>query len=170
MKKIITVLLLLVVLMSCDDEEDNLIYNVPTEVQPFVDAFVAEAAARGQTIETDNLIVELTAPVENGGQFVCGVTFGPIVNVAQNLVQIDTQCLAWRHSEISREVLMFHELGHALLLRHHRTDQLPNFDFASIMVSSTWNIDDFYIFDLTKREYYIDELFDPDTPIPEWAQ
>ena len=169
MKTIIPLLLLFTILFSCDDDAPAILYDVPEEVQPFVDKFIEEANNRGQTIEINNLIVELTSPVENAGQAVCGVTYGEVVNLPQNLVQIDTQCLAWRHSEVSKEVLIFHELGHAILLRQHRTDRLPNFDFASIMVSANWNIDDFYVFDLTKREYYIDELFDPSTPVPDWA-
>lgn len=169
MKKIVPLLLLFMVLGSCDDDSTDIIYNVPDEVQPFIDKFIEEATNRGQELKIDNLIVELTSPVENAGQFVCGVTYGEVVNLPQNLIQIDTQCLAWRHSELSKEVLVFHELGHAILLRQHRTDRLPNFDFASIMLSSSWNIDDFYVFDLTKREYYIDELFDPSTPVPDWG-
>ena len=153
-----------------DDSATPIVYDVPNEVEPFVQKFIEEGKARGVNLSIDNLIVELTAPVENNGQFVCGVTYGEVIGLPQNRIEIDTQCLAWRHSEISQEVLIFHELGHAILLRQHRTDKLPNFDFASIMVSSTWNIDDFYIFDLTKRAYYIDELFDSNTPVPDWAE
>ena len=169
-KKIFPFLCLILSLSACDDEEMDIIYRVPDEVQPFVDQFLVEARNRGQDLKIDNLIVELTSPVENAGQSVCGVTYGEVVNLPQNLIQIDTQCLAWRHSEVSKEALIFHELGHAILFRQHRTDRLPNFDFASIMVSANWNIDDFHVFDLTKRDYYIDELFDASTPVPDWAE
>jgi len=68
-------------------------------------------------------------------------------------------------------VLVFHELGHAILLREsHRNDRFQSSDYASIMVSESWLLDDFYIQDLTKRAYYIDELFDPATPAPDWAE
>ncbi|MGB0523784.1 MAG: hypothetical protein ACPGJS_12530 [Flammeovirgaceae bacterium] len=168
--KLVPILFLLTWSMACNDDQQTPIrYDVPDEVEPFVQKFIEEGKERGVDLVVDNLVVELTSPVENNGQFVCGVTFGPVINLPQNYIEIDTQCLAWRHSEVSREILVFHELGHALLLRPHRTDLLPNFDFASIMVSSTWNIDDFYTFDLTKREYYMDELFDPSTPVPDWG-
>lgn len=168
--RIIILLILLSFCFSCNDEGNTpIIYDVPPEVEPFVQKFIEEGKARGVNLNIDNLIVELTAPVENNGVFVCGVTYGEVIGLPQNRIEIDTQCLAWRHSEVSQEVLVFHELGHAILLRQHRTDQLPNFDWSSIMVSSNWNIDDFYIFDLTKREYYIDELFDESTPTPDWA-
>lgn len=173
MRKIIPLLLLFSSFLwfSCDDETPiQIIYEVPDEVEPIVQKFIGEAKDHGIDLEVNNLIVELTTPVQNGGQFVCGVTFGEIINITQNRIELDTQCLAWRHSDVSREVLVYHELGHALLLRHHRTDKLPNFDFASMMFGSSWNIDDFYIFDLTKRDYYIDELFDPTTPVPAWAE
>ena len=172
MRKIIPLLFLISLLIGCgsDGYVEAIIYDVPEEVQPYVDQFIAEAKAHGQEIVIDNLIIELTTPVENGGQFVCGVTYGEIIGQTQNRIVIDTECLAWRHSDRSREILVFHELGHAILFRNHRTDKLPNNDFASIMVGTTWNIDDFYIFDTEKRQYYIDELFDSSTPIPDWAE
>jgi len=170
MRRIAPLLLGFLVWIGCDDDSLNIVYRVPPEVEPIVQKFISEGKSRGLNLETDNLIVELTSPVENGGQFVCGVTFGEIIDIPQNRIEIDTQCLAWRHSDESREVLIYHELGHALLLRHHRTDKLPNNDFSSIMFGTRWNIDDFYIFDHTKRDYYIDELFDPTTPVPAWAE
>jgi hypothetical protein len=34
---------------------------------------------------------------------------------------------------VSKEILMFHELGHAILRRSHDQSVLPNGDYASIM-------------------------------------
>ena len=157
-------------LLACSETEPEVQYNVPQEIQPYIDSFIQEGSQRGQTIIIDNLIVELTTPVNNAGNPVCGVTFGEVIGQKQNLIRIDIECEAWRAGGAAREVLIFHELAHAFLLRaSHRNDKLPNFDFASLLVSETWRLDDFYIQDATKRTYYMDELFDPNTPVPDWA-
>ena len=76
------------------------------------------------------------------------------------------------------EVLIFHELGHCVLGRLHQNDYLPNGDPKSLMIQN--ELDQYAcVYDLSgdndcnnlfKREYYLDELFDPTTPTPDWAQ
>lgn len=68
-----------------------------------------------------------------------------------------------------REAIIFHELGHCVLGRIHLNEKLPNGECASLMdgkedgfscvnnlVCPRW------------RDYYYDELFDPETPLPHW--
>ncbi|MCS6832652.1 MAG: hypothetical protein NZ521_03675, partial [Flammeovirgaceae bacterium] len=88
----------------------------------------------------------------------------------QNIIRIDTQCLAWRYNDTSREVLIFHELGHAILLRFHDNSRLPNGAWKTLMTGTRWSIFDFYITEPSRRDYYIDELFNPNTPTPDWGQ
>ena len=52
----------------------------------------------------------------------------------------------------------------------YRSVILPNGEWKSIMTSQTWLITDFYVNDLPKREYYLNELFEPSTGIPAWAR
>lgn len=60
-----------------------------------------------------------------------------------------------RSNDMSREMLVFHELGHCILLRDHRDDNdgwgHPN----SLM---RWKMFDSWIYE-ANREYYIEELF-----------
>jgi hypothetical protein len=137
-----------------------------------VDLFVQEGSKRGKSLTINNLIIKLSdEPIETSpNQFSCGITNGEITGEMQNIVQIDTQCLAWRYSEVSKEILIFHELGHAILLRHHDNSKLPNGDWKSMMTGTSWSIFDYYIFNPQKREYYLDELFNSSTPVPEWAK
>ncbi len=63
---------------------------------------------------------------------------------------------------------MFHELGHMVLDRFHRDDRLPNNSYASLMVSR--GTAGFYVGNAAnRRTYYLDELFDEETPVPGWA-
>lgn len=138
--------------------------------QPFVDLFLEEANKRGIEIPMDNLVLELTAFEDDEAAVACGRSFGALNNQQQNYIRIDTLCMAWQYNSFSREILIFHELGHTHLLRPHINETLPNGDFKSIMKGGDWNILDFYVEDQTKRQYYLDELFDINTPVPSWAQ
>jgi hypothetical protein len=165
---------LMIILSSCKDTEgtEPIKYEVPSPLQPMIERFIQEGSKRGKILTIKNLIIKLSdEPIETSpNQFSCGITNGEITEQKQNIVQIDTQCLAWRHSELSKEILIFHELGHAILLRHHDNSRLPNGDWKSIMTGANWTIFDYYIFNSQKREYYLDELFNPSTQVPEWAK
>lgn len=177
MKSILPIFLLLTFLVSCSDNSEELApirYEVPAEVEPLVQEFIAEAKKRGLNLVIDNLIVELTTPVTiNSTEPACGKATGEVVGGRQNIITLNIECQAWRNGGESREILVFHELGHAILkIRNHRDGILPNGAFKSILFGgSGWNVNSaFYINDLTKREYYLDELFDETTPVPDWAK
>ncbi len=76
-------------------------------------------------------------------------------------------------NEQDKEYIIFHELGHGFLNREHRDDLLKYGDWASIMRGGddkpdsrkSWNIN----YRGFRRDYYVDELFDPNTPAPNWA-
>lgn len=156
--------------MACNKEQET-IYSVPEEFQSVVDTFVAEAALRNVDVDlADNLIIEYGATAES-------VLCGSCVFIGeQRRIQIEASP-CWS-DEITREALLFHMLGHCALKRiDHDDSSLPNGDPKSLMVSDLIN---HYacIFDLGgnnecnnlfKREYYLDELFDPETETPDWA-
>ena len=62
---------------------------------------------------------------------------------------------------------MFHELGHALLKRDHKTTTLPNGEQASIMTPDPSMLYNEYT--AKKRSYYFQELFEPNTIAPDWS-
>lgn len=147
-------------------------YNVPDEWQGLVSSFESEAAQRGVDIDlSDNLIIEVSGNTE---AILCGscVFIGK-----QRKIQINQPEPCWT-DEVTREAFIFHLLGHCALRRiDHETGSLPNGDPKSLM--SGESIQHYAcVFDLSgnndcnnlfKRDYYLDELFDPGTPVPDWA-
>jgi len=81
-------------------------------------------------------------------------------------VSIDEGC--WNNlPEIAKELLMFHELGHAILQRAHDKGMLPNGDYKSIMVPDPTTLYNEYTPE--KRIYYLDELFGVLSGLPSWT-
>jgi hypothetical protein len=161
----------MLVFFSACKEESPTIFLIPAEVNSYLERFKQEAQSRNVELETDNLIVYLSdSAIINNGNYVCGLANGTLTGELQNVIRIDTQCLAWRHSPEAREILLFHEFAHVFLERLHTDATLPNGEWKSIMTSQTWLVTDFYVNDPIKREYYLDELFDEMTEVPEWGK
>jgi hypothetical protein len=83
------------------------------------------------------------------------------------------------HTSPRRKTRASMGLGHCLLNRMvHREDKLPNGDFASIMNRAEKGLYEVCVYDIGggdcdktyRREYYINELFDETTPIPDWGK
>lgn len=160
--------------LSCQKDVE-VVYSVPEELQPFIDKFEAEAALRGKTIDITNLIIEYGTASE---QFICASCNSNSMDAdVQKKIVIDNNAQCWEVDEML-EALIFHELGHCVLGRLHQNEFLPNGDPASLMIQD--RLDHYAcVYDLSgdndcnnafKREYYLDELFDPATPAPDWAQ
>jgi hypothetical protein len=161
---------LILLLSGCAGSDPEPIrQEVPEAVRPYFDKFLREGAKRGISVASGNLVVELTGPVQSGSQQVCASTWGEVIGLRQNLIRIDTLCLSWAYGGAEREILVMHELGHALLQRLHRNDRFPSGDRASLMAEQ-WNIGEFYAADPAKETYYFDELFLPSTPMPPWGE
>ena len=150
-----------------DNPFEGEIYQVPDIIQPYIEAFEFEAAQRGYNIKIDSLIVEFEGDL-NGGEAAGLCTISSNRSVIPH-IRLDTTSLNWTNNEYHREILVFHELGHCVLRRlEHRDDFLPNGNIASIMRSTGEQVYGGQLNDF-KREYYLDELFDQDTPAPDWA-
>jgi hypothetical protein len=169
---------LLLNLASCRQKENLPVYQVPADVEPYVQAFLTEARARGKNIQITNLIVEIADKDTVGLCGLCRQVVGDQSH--QKRIFIFRDCWTGVTSE-DREALVFHELGHCVLGRiNHKNTQLPNGDFASLMNTSAINLYRQCVYGLGidqstcdkrfKRSYYIDELFDENTPVPDWAQ
>jgi hypothetical protein len=176
-----------ILLFGCRKEAEEItepvVYQVPPEVEIYVERFLAAAEQRNQPIEITNLIVEfdsLNNSIRDGAMLCAACEQIPGRADRQRKITINTSVNCWRFaSDFVKEALIFHELGHCVLQRlDHRDDWLPNGDFASLMNSNSISLYDICVYDLGngpcnrtfKREYYLDELFDPNTPAPVWAQ
>jgi len=161
-------------LFGCDKEPAPFVFTVDEELSLFVDAFYVEASARGQRIDTTNLIVQFGS---EGEDLVCSrCNSRDLTDNLQKIVTVYEINRCW-YNAYQLEALIFHEMGHCLLGRLHDNDTLPNGDPRSLMASNS--VSQYspcvvqigrnrcnFIF---KREYYVNELFDRDTPIPDWA-
>jgi len=165
---------LLALVLSCE-ENNPTIYRIDDELLPYLETFLAEASSRGFEFAPENLVMEFGTTYEK----ICGQSLH-YKNNGQRKIIIVRSSFCWLDAPVqNREAIVFHELGHSLLVRDHRDDTLPNGDVASIMYS---NIEGPYspcIYDIgsdnscnktARRSYYIDELFDPSTPVPEWGE
>jgi hypothetical protein len=167
--------------LSCKKTEEALpVYTVEKDFEKYIETFKIEAAKRNVKIDLSNLIIKFNANIasEKCGQ----CTQKPGNALSQKTIEISRETICWKDAyDQTRESLIFHELGHCILGRiNHKDDLLPNKAKASIM--STNDNDQYgpcvYALDdnvdncnkTGRREYYIDELFNPNTPIPAWAK
>jgi hypothetical protein len=156
------------------DDDFKPIYNVPAEYQPFVDAFIREAVDRGYSMEINNLIIDFDATIEAPHCAQCNST--SLEKDIQKIISINPNINCWFTDE-EHETLIFHELGHCILGRVHDDNVLPNGDLRSLMNANDFSVyssciypvDDQPCDNTFKRPYYMDELFDEGTPVPDWG-
>lgn len=143
------------------------VYQVPDEIQPYLSTFIIEAHKRGHRLIIDDLIVSYERNLFTAGIHAAGICRTKHGHTP--IIYIDTTSLNWKNSDESREQLVFHEFGHCILGRSHTKDTLQNGAPASIMKPSGETL---YgsVMSYFKREYYLNELFNPGTDRPSWAQ
>ena len=168
-------LIALLVLVGCDRNDDfKPVYDVPEEIQPLIDSFIHEASIRGITLTINNLIVSYD---DNPANAVCGScnSASPATDI-QKIITLKSGAPCWIE-QLELEALVFHELGHCVLGRLHLNDQLPNGDPKSMMVEDNVGIYAPCLYPIEgepcdnsfKRSYYLDELFNENTAVPDWA-
>lgn len=171
-------LIILVMALSCQSSHQEapepIQYSVPAELEPLLAAFRLAASEHHNPVSTANLIVTF-GPVQS--QDVCGQCQLEAGKTPRIVLNNDAFC--WQQASADeRECLLFHELGHCLLQQAHRGER-----FASGAYKSLMNPDDVGVYATcrypiggdvcdkrSRRAYYLNELFDPSTPIPAWAQ
>lgn len=177
MIKKVFLLYTLLFLLSCSkgDENDFVpIYDVPTEFGPLVASFLQEAAERGDTLVINNLIIKYDSSQSAQYCALCNST--SMQPGIQKIITVNPNIRCYSNPQ-EKETLFFHELGHCILGRSHNNALLPNGDPKSIMVEGNLKLyapcaypiggncpDNTY-----KRTYYMDELFNEQTPVPQWA-
>lgn len=127
-----------------------LVYSVPIEVDQYVRSFKLEAEARGIVLPT-NLIVRFVDSIESDPHSPL-VTWG-YCQMGENAPEITLTMPIWNSSsDIAKELLLFHELGHCWLGLDHTGS------IFSIMNPSIMNTG-FRIYYQSWRTQMIDELF-----------
>ena len=140
--------------------------SIDVEVQVYVDRFVEEAYKRGVEVDISQLGISVREdiyPVQAAGA--CH-----FFSASEHPhIYIDTTSLNWQHSDYTREMLVFHELGHCLLNREHKEDLLENGNYASLMRSDKGVLYGSRL-NSYKRAYYLDELFNENIAPPAWTK
>ena len=167
-----TMVACILIFLSCGKGED-FVYDVPWEFEPHVRKFEAEARARGKDITINNLIIKYDAAAST--IFCANSNVISSANDVQKIILVNPQ-FCWQN-ETQLETLIFHELGHCVLGRQHDSSAMPKGDPKTIMYPDDITLYSPCVYnlgnpcDLTyRRPYYVDELFNPSTPVPDWAK
>lgn len=133
--------------------DDDYRYIEPLLVE-HVNNFVAEGKKRGVDIDTWNLKMHFRKL-----EGIAGIAYH-----SQNEIFIDSTTVHWKKNP---EEVIFHELAHIYLYREHDDSLIGTKVYKSLMtVHGTIK----YARNPERRKYYLDELFNPNTPTPEWAK
>lgn len=157
--------LLAVFLMACQENlaeeipvpetEDSAYPGVPEALHTYFSRFESEGAERGYEIDL------VTAGIEGLFEDIEGENIAGTCSYTHNtprLVTIDQPF--WESaSDLAREFIVFHELGHCYLDRDHRENQFTDGTCVSLMRSGVEDCRDNY--HSRTRETYLDELFTP---------
>ena len=142
-------------IMGCEKDEPDVV-EVDSRLQVYFDRFAAEGAARGVTVDYN--LIKIAGKIENvpGGSRVAGQC--QTNSTKPNTVIIDLNF--WDGSvDITREFVIFHELGHCYLDRDHLDDANDDGTCVSIMHSGIGDCTN--RFTSVTRSDYLDELFNP---------
>jgi len=155
-------------------DKESKVQDPLEEIMEHVEQFKKEATQRGFKLDAkvDALEISVQKRLVVDDEEYCGYVPLTPAGLYSNHVMFATNSGCWGDlSRWSHEVLVFHELGHAILDRAHNEDMFPNGAWVSIMKRRTgFGYTLYGDSNLERREYYIDELFDENTPAPEWAQ
>ena len=129
--------------------------NVEEALWPHFESFEAAALDYGYAIDINRFNIVGSIESINDGNVVGTCSYGGRQNHRD--VVID-QSFWNRASYLSREYIVFHELGHCILGRGHEDECLSNGIWSSLMRSGTIRgCRDFY--NSNTRDYYVEELF-----------
>ena len=153
--------LIVVLLVGCAEDPPEI--NVDPVFQEFVDQFIVEAARFGQEIDFSDtgLSIQFRDVTDRASAGVC---------LGNHRIEIETVAWAAR-SDLGKQDLIFHELGHCELDRRHRNDKLANGEWASNMrgdpIPDGCNVTINYAG--TRLDYYVGEMFlQTEAELPDW--
>ena len=153
------------VIFSCSSEPDPPAFDLRADFVPHVDQFIEEGRKRGHDIDFSDtgLSIQFSEKADDESSGVCFV--------GQHRIEIDRK--DWNGlSFVAKEGLIFHELGHCELGREHVNHLLSNGEWASRMRGEPFldeSMSTIINYSARRRDYYIDELFDQNTPEPDWV-
>ncbi len=140
-----------VLISSCSDQFEN---EIEAELLVHFDNFIAEASANGVEISLDQ--IDLGGYIEN---IETRGTLGQCKSYSDGSKIVTIDQGYWnRSSDIEREYVVFHELGHCVLGRDHSDEKDENGHCLSIMQSGNSGCSGIY--NAQNRNSLLNELFD----------
>lgn len=126
---------------------------IDEDLAPYFERFKEEGAARGVTVDYER--ANISAHLENiEAENVSGQCIHSRDDVERLVIDIEF----WRQAtDMRKEFVIFHELGHCFLDRGHLETKLADGTCASIMHSGLSGCRNAY--NSLTRSYYLDELF-----------
>lgn len=155
MKNLLLLIAAAIMLTSCSPMMDDDYRRIDPKIRPYVIDFVKEAQRRGIAVDTSVLKINFVSELSEGAQ---GRTFHN-----SNSIAIVESSYGWNTSPTT---LIFHELGHLYLNREH--DNTVEYDQVKSIMSGEFDPDFDHPETAFKRQYYVDELFNPSTAMPKW--
>ena len=156
---LIIILVLCILAGSCHHENEQV---YPEEFNVIVDAFFEEANLRGHNLQENHYDFEIKLG-ETPGDNVLGSCQdnGHIITINEE---------KWPSlTDQEKEWVLFHELGHCILGRGHKNAESLNGECYSYMKGAENGFEcSINYYSVYWREYYLDELFDDKTALPEW--
>lgn len=163
MKKSLTYILplfgLVLMISSCSSDFEA---TVDERVVPYLETFAQEAALRGIEFDNEKEMIVVSLGAEGSGA--SGDVLGRcnLSSVRNPIRTINLNETFWESAtELEREYLVYHELGHCFLDRFHPMP--PPVDAQgnclSIMSAGTANCLGIQVYSEDKREALLDELF-----------
>lgn len=127
--------------------------GVDARLWEYYQTFENEAAKRGLAVDLKTTLI--TGEIDNihDNNVIGTCQYGRYVN---NHITIDKSFWA-KSSQLGKEFVVFHELGHCFLNRSHLEDSTSGGLCVSLMRSGNGSCRDAYSFQ--NREYYLNELF-----------
>ncbi|MEM1120663.1 MAG: hypothetical protein AAGJ18_09450, partial [Bacteroidota bacterium] len=174
MKKAALTFLIICTLCQLNCNKEAFTGFIHPEILPYAERFIEEGEKRGVQVDILDLEAflanELSVEADDG---ICGFGWWNHRNNGRRVEILNTDG-CWRaRSDIEKENFVFHELGHAFLERNHFSRTFPNGSARSIMCSRRDGIlcSNFAVYydNDRLRDYYLDELFNQNTPIPDFV-
>ena len=158
MKSVSRALLFLILpILACDEKSELPEYP---DLKIYLDRFEEEAKAKGYDFDLSNVQAVYVNDINVNQKSYCGYGFINYDGAGLRRIEISkAQNCGWsKLSDIERENLFFHEIGHAFFNRSHNTATQCDGSPLSLMTTSNLRI---YTEAGEKRDYYISELIDP---------
>lgn len=148
--------ILIILLASCQKEETKPKSVIPAQINNEYNTFISEANRRNIKLKEDYVKIVLT---DNSFKY------SGCSNISNHTITIDTTSLNY---QFYKEQLMFHEFGHYYLGRPHRDGSLNDSLHDIISIMHPYGVINYFGIYSFKREYYLNELFNENTPLPNW--